>query len=231
MHLKSLRIQGFRRLNDLTLSFKSGLNVIVGPNNAGKTAVVDALRVLLSASDEGNLRLTELDLHQAPFGERSQSATFTFVFSGLSDEHEADFITALIPVRSAVGNIVGYEAQFAQRPKRHYYSPELKGQIVAECQVSGASVAGVALAHGINANIVHRWMREQADSLLPAPRNEFVALNLPPPVEQLPATETSSPPVSRAIRVDVRRSASVVTVNWPLEDAASCAAWLRDWLR
>ena len=112
MHLKSLRIQGFRRLNDLTLSFKSGLNVIVGPNNAGKTAVVDALRVLLSASDEGNLRLTELDLHQAPFGERSQSATFTFVFSGLSDEHEADFITALIPVRSAVGNIVGYEAQF-----------------------------------------------------------------------------------------------------------------------
>ncbi len=50
----------------------------------------------------------------------------------------------------------------AQRPKRHYYSPELKGQIVAECQVSGASVAGVALAHGINANIVHRWMREQA---------------------------------------------------------------------
>jgi transposase len=118
----------------------------------------------------------------------------------------------------------------AQRPKRRYYSPEFKGQIVAECKVSGASVAGVALAHGVNANIVHRWMREQADSLLPAPRNEFVALNLPPPVEQVPAPETSSPPVARAIHVEVRRSADVVTVNWPLEDAASCAAWLRDWL-
>ena len=46
----------------------------------------------------------------------------------------------------------------AQRPKRRYYPPELKGQIVAECQFSGASVAGVALAHGVNANIVHRWM-------------------------------------------------------------------------
>lgn len=119
----------------------------------------------------------------------------------------------------------------AQRPKRRYYSPGLKGQIVAECQVSGASVAGVALAHGVNANIVHRWMREQADSLLPAPRNEFVALNLPPPVERVPATETSSPPLARAIHVEVRRSAGVVTVNWPMEDAASCAAWLRDWLR
>jgi transposase len=118
-----------------------------------------------------------------------------------------------------------------QRPKRRYYSPELKGQIVAECRVSCASVAGVALAHGVNANIVHRWMREQADALLPAPRNEFVALNLPPPVEQVPATETSSPPMARAIHVEVRRGAGVVTVNWPLEDAASCAAWLRDWLR
>lgn len=29
----------------------------------------------------------------------------------------------------------------AQRPKRRYYSPVLKAQIVAKCQVSGASVA------------------------------------------------------------------------------------------
>ncbi len=111
MHLKSLHIQGFRRLHDLTLSFRKGLNIIVGPNNVGKTAVVDALRVLLSASDEGNLRLTELDLHQTATGERSPAATFTFVFSGLSEEHEADFMTALIPVRNA-GAIVGYDAQF-----------------------------------------------------------------------------------------------------------------------
>ena len=57
-------------------------------------------------------------------------------------------------------HIMANEA-IAQRPKRRYYSPELKTQVVAQCQVSGASVAGVALAHGINANIVHRWLREQ----------------------------------------------------------------------
>jgi putative ATP-dependent endonuclease of OLD family len=111
MHLKSLHIQGFRRLHNLSLRFRSGLNIIVGPNNVGKTAVVDALRVLLSASDEGNLRLTELDLHQTATGERSLAATFTFVFSGLSEEHEADFMTALIPVKNE-GAIVGYDAQF-----------------------------------------------------------------------------------------------------------------------
>lgn len=41
-------------------------------------------------------------------------------------------------------------------PKRHLYSPELKSQVVAQTQVPGATVAGVALAHGIDANIVHR---------------------------------------------------------------------------
>jgi putative ATP-dependent endonuclease of OLD family len=112
MHLQSLRIQGFRRFDDLSLRFKSGLNIIVGPNNAGKTAVVDALRVLLSASDEGNLRLTELDLHQQRNGTRCTSATFTFIFSNLSDDDEADYMTALVPVKDSTETITGYEARF-----------------------------------------------------------------------------------------------------------------------
>ncbi|MFT7773240.1 ATP-dependent nuclease [Roseateles sp.] len=112
MYLQNLRISGFRRFNNLELRFKDGLNVIVGPNNAGKTAVVDALRVLLAASDEGNLRLTELDLHQKEGGERSAAATFNFVFSGLSEQNEADFMTALVPVKNDVGAIVSYDAQF-----------------------------------------------------------------------------------------------------------------------
>ena len=44
----------------------------------------------------------------------------------------------------------------APTPKRCLYSPELKIQVTAQTQVLGASVACVALAHGINANIVHR---------------------------------------------------------------------------
>jgi len=114
MYLKKLRIQGFRRFDDLSLSFKDGLNIIVGPNNAGKTAVIDALRVLLSASDEGNLRLTELDLHEEPAGLTRPAATFTFVFSGLSEQNEADFSNALIAVRGSDNKTIErYDAQFS----------------------------------------------------------------------------------------------------------------------
>lgn len=112
MYLYELRIQGFRRFNDLMLQFKEGLNVIIGPNNGGKTAVVDALRVLLSASDEGSLRLTELDLHQPKGGTRSTEARFTFVFRGLSTQEEADFITALKPFIDTDPKKTSYEARF-----------------------------------------------------------------------------------------------------------------------
>ena len=119
----------------------------------------------------------------------------------------------------------------AQRPKRRYYSPELKSHVVAQCQVSSASVAGVALAHGINANIVHRWLREQTAQRMPAHCNEFVALALQPAAAQSPASTSNAASAPRDIRVEVRRNAGSVPVNWPLEDAAACAAWLHDWLK
>lgn len=47
-----------------------------------------------------------------------------------------------------------------------YYSPQLKAEVIQECRQGSASVAGVALAHGINANIVHRWLHEDERAAL-----------------------------------------------------------------
>ena len=40
---------------------------------------------------------------------------------------------------------------------RRRYSEKQKLQVMAECDATGNSVAKVAMAHGINANVVHRW--------------------------------------------------------------------------
>jgi transposase len=43
---------------------------------------------------------------------------------------------------------------------RRRYTAEMKAQVVAQCEGAGASVAKWRwLAHGINANFVHRWRR------------------------------------------------------------------------
>src|SRR5262245_7853678 len=46
--LHELQIKGFRSIEDATFTFQPGLNVIIGANNAAKSAVIDALRVIFS---------------------------------------------------------------------------------------------------------------------------------------------------------------------------------------
>ena len=41
---------------------------------------------------------------------------------------------------------------------RRTHSPEFKARVLAACRQPGASIAAVALAHGINANVVHKGL-------------------------------------------------------------------------
>jgi putative ATP-dependent endonuclease of OLD family len=97
MHLAKLVIKNFRKLAHAELTFQSGLNVLVGGNNVGKTAVVDALRALLAGHDEPFPRLCEDDVHRPSVGKPSGDIVFEYVFSGLDLDDEADFLSALVP--------------------------------------------------------------------------------------------------------------------------------------
>lgn len=55
----------------------------------------------------------------------------------------------------------------ARRVKRRH-SPEFKARVVDACQVRGASVAEVALAHGVNANLVRKWIIKKRRALVPS---------------------------------------------------------------
>ena len=112
-----------------------------------------------------------------------------------------------------------------KRPARRQYSAQFKAQVVQECGQSGASVAGVALAHGINANIVHRWLREHTQSALVVQPQAFVPVTLDEPA---PVSTAQAAP---DIRVEVHRATTTIVVKWPLQGGAACAAWLREWLR
>lgn len=62
MQLFKLHIKNFRKIEDMVITFPPGLCVLVGENNSGKTAIIDALRLLLLSSREfDTLRLNEDD--------------------------------------------------------------------------------------------------------------------------------------------------------------------------
>jgi transposase len=120
--------------------------------------------------------------------------------------------------------------KLASIPKRRSYSPELKSQVVTQTQVPGASVAGVALAHGINANIVHRWLRERLGQPQVA-QPGFVALSLAPAKGKLAPLDHDPAKPEQDIRIELRRGSTVVNVAWPVAQAGECAAWMRELLR
>jgi transposase len=113
----------------------------------------------------------------------------------------------------------------ALRPtRRRRYSAELKAEVLAQCDAPGASVAKVAMSHGINANVVHHWrqLAREGGTRVALPRNEFVPL-------PLTATATASADVD--IRIELRRGPTALTIHWPVSAGAECAAWLRELLR
>ena len=123
--------------------------------------------------------------------------------------------------------------QERQPVRRRQHSSELKGQVLAECAEPGASVAKVAMTHGLNANLVHKWRRlarAVRSGSTPAPEPaQFIALSLSPTAVSSTAVPASHAP--HDIRIELRRGAMVVSAAWPVAAAAECAAWLRELLR
>jgi len=114
----------------------------------------------------------------------------------------------------------------AGRRRRRLHSDEFKADAVSAALQPGVSMASVALARGINANLLRRWVREAE---MPAARTvtkvaavaqTFLPVQLPEP-----AAPTGE------IRIEVRRGATTVTVAWPMAAAAECAGWMRELLR
>ncbi|PND30174.1 IS66 family insertion sequence hypothetical protein [Achromobacter pulmonis] len=94
----------------------------------------------------------------------------------------------------------------------------MKAQIVAQCSQPETSIAGVALSHGVNANLVHKWIRQAERQAPVAPT--FVPVALP-----------AVPSSGRHIEIHLSRGPAQATVQWPVSEAGACVAWLREWLR
>jgi transposase len=110
---------------------------------------------------------------------------------------------------------------------RRRYSEALKAEVMAACDAPGASVAKVAMARGINANVVHRWRqlaREGGQATVAKPR-EFVAVAIAP---RLPAQDQSCRGI---IEIELRRGPVTMKLTWPVSAAVDLAAWARELLR
>ena len=136
---------------------------------------------------------------------------------------------------------------------RRRHAPEFKSTVISECQQPGASVAAVSLAHGLNVNLVRKWLvgkglkraglsapravtpRAHVESTAPSTSTSSPALRFVP-VELASAGSEVAPAVDRSdaaranveadIHIELQRGETRLTVQWPGSQAAHCAAWL-----
>lgn len=96
MRLLNLHIRNFRKIEDLSVTFPKGLAVIVGENNAGKTAIIDALRLILfSSRDFEALSLNEDDFRR---GSEHSAIEIFCTFCDLRDVDEVHFQECLVDI-------------------------------------------------------------------------------------------------------------------------------------
>mgnify|MGYP000405590094 CR=1 FL=1 len=127
--------------------------------------------------------------------------------------------------------------------QRRVHGAEFKAQVLAECRRPGASVAAVALAHGLNVNLVRKWLvgRGLKRAGLAAPRQAVTAMPAMQfvPVElaqdrvfEPPAVGDAAPQRAAAaeplIHIELRRGGTQLTVRWPSSQAQACTAWLSE---
>ena len=117
------------------------------------------------------------------------------------------------------------------RPQTHRtYTRQFKAELVAASQQPGASIAAIALQHGMNANVLHRWLKEHALDgrhrlIRPDPLGVAVPSSPVPAFIPLKLPTTRHEPAACDIKVELRKGAVSMILTWPASAVGDLAQW------
>ena len=119
------------------------------------------------------------------------------------------------------------------RAGRPNYPIEFKRRLAVESCEPEISVAKLALRHGLNANMLRKWVNdaERAHGRDPAGSVELSRCAPVEPTTGFVPLQLPAPSATPEIRIEVKRAGTSISMNWPSSAAAECAMWLRELLR
>lgn len=93
MYLSTLRLWNFRKYcamadgkPGLEIHFQEGVNVLIGENDSGKTAIVDAIRYVLRTQSGEFIQFEDKDFYQESDGSRKDEFKIECVFDGINEQ-------------------------------------------------------------------------------------------------------------------------------------------------
>lgn len=117
------------------------------------------------------------------------------------------------------------------RVKRNH-SPEFKARVVEACDARGASVAGVALAHGVNANLVRKWIIKSRRAVVHQGTPGFLPVHMMPGTASKVSAPKRSDGVAHfdAIEIDLASARIRVRADFDSDALREVVRVLRDTL-
>jgi len=114
-----------------------------------------------------------------------------------------------------------------QRKPRVNYSVEFKEQIVAECLQPHVSIASISRTHNLNANVVHRWVREfEQKTDLPALASRSQQASSPGFI-QIADQLTENRTDNATLILSLSKADLSIDIEWPASRALECVHLLK----
>lgn len=92
MYLQKINIQNFRKIQSLDLELNKGLNLLVGENDSGKTAIIDAIKFVLGTHSNDWLKLEKEDFYSSDGNIYATEIKIICIFKDLSQDEAAMFL-------------------------------------------------------------------------------------------------------------------------------------------
>ena len=110
MHICTVIINNFRCYENKTIfTFKKGLNVLVGENDSGKSALIDSIKYVLGTTDQNWQRVNISDYSNE---DTSKPINITIIFSDLTLDEKATFMECLTLKKGKYYLILNWEAKY-----------------------------------------------------------------------------------------------------------------------
>lgn len=135
MYLKNLLIKNFRAIKEASFTFNKGLNIIIGENNSGKTAIIDALRICFSYGNQWRdiyIRKDDFYIEVENVDSKNTSIKFDLIFEIEKEEESGLFYDLLV------------QKDDKQELQMHfyYYIQEIKGTEKVKYKIWGGDNEG-----------------------------------------------------------------------------------------
>ena len=116
---------------------------------------------------------------------------------------------------------------------RQKYSNEFQSEVVAQARQPHVSIASVALSHGLNANLLRRWIYDADPSYIKrekrlANTSGSIPISDTPGFLPLSLPHPSSKADGKSIEIEVHKGGSTIRVKWSMQASTTCLAWIRE---